>query len=118
VRQSGEGDRWRWYKFNASDEVLSEDDGTKCCQKMKRRQQAHLDSIGRKCDTAWGVVTSVGGEVALGRGKRGDDISWTDANLTWLKNKKIMWSIQLLQIDGEHLEQCQLGWRESYLTKK
>jgi hypothetical protein len=34
VRQSGEGDRWRWYKFNASDEVLSEDDGTKCCQKM------------------------------------------------------------------------------------
>jgi hypothetical protein len=46
-----------------------------------------------------------------------DDVSWTDVNLTWLKNKKIMWSIQLLQIDGEHLEQCQLGWRESYLTK-
>jgi hypothetical protein len=35
------------------------------------------------------VVTSTGGEVAPGRGKVGDDISWADANLTELKNKKI-----------------------------
>jgi hypothetical protein len=28
-------------------------DGMKRCQKMKWRQQAHLTSMGRKCDTAW-----------------------------------------------------------------
>jgi hypothetical protein len=29
------------------------DDGTKYCRKMKRRQRAHLSSMGRKRDMAW-----------------------------------------------------------------
>jgi hypothetical protein len=29
------------------------DDKTKRCQKIKRRQQAHLDSVGRKHNTTW-----------------------------------------------------------------
>jgi hypothetical protein len=52
-----------------------------------------------------GVTTSVGGEVAPGKGKGGDDASWVDVNLTGPKNKKITWSIQLVQIDGEDLKQ-------------
>jgi hypothetical protein len=32
------------------------------------------------------VVMSVGGKVTLGREKGGDDVSWTDANLTGHKN--------------------------------
>jgi hypothetical protein len=36
-----------------------------------------------------GIVTSVRGEAALGRGKGGDDVSWADINLTGSKNKKI-----------------------------
>jgi hypothetical protein len=36
-----------------------------------------------------GVTTSTRGEVAPGRGKRGDDASSTDVNLTGLKMKKI-----------------------------
>jgi hypothetical protein len=35
-----------------------------------------------------GVATSVGGEVAPGRGKRGDDASWADTNLTGPKNEE------------------------------
>jgi hypothetical protein len=34
------------------------------------------------------VMMSAGGEVALGRGKGGDDASWTDANLTAPKNEE------------------------------
>jgi hypothetical protein len=30
----------------------------------------------------------VGGEVAPGRGKGGDDASWADMNLTWPKNEE------------------------------
>jgi hypothetical protein len=53
-----------------------------------------------------GVCTWVRGEVALGRGMGGDDASWTDTNLTGLKNeKKSTRSIQLLQMDGEDLKQ-------------
>jgi hypothetical protein len=33
-------------------------------------------------------MTSVGGEAALGRGKGGDGASWTDVNLTGLKNEE------------------------------
>jgi hypothetical protein len=40
-----------WYGFNASVSTREGGDGMKCCQKMKRRQQSRLDSIGRKCDT-------------------------------------------------------------------
>jgi hypothetical protein len=35
------------------------------------------------------VTTSIGGEAAPKRGKRGDDASWTNANLTEPKMKKI-----------------------------
>jgi hypothetical protein len=53
-----------------------------------------------------GMVTSAGGEAALERGKRGDDDSWADVNLTWSKNeKKSTRSIQLLQMDDEDLKQ-------------
>jgi hypothetical protein len=34
------------------------------------------------------VATSAGGETTLGRGKRGDNASWADANLTGSKNKE------------------------------
>jgi hypothetical protein len=34
------------------------------------------------------VTMSIGGEVAPGRGKGGDDASWADANLTGPKNKE------------------------------
>jgi hypothetical protein len=33
------------------------------------------------------VTKSAGGEAAPERGKRGDDDSWTDVNLTGLKNE-------------------------------
>jgi hypothetical protein len=36
-----------------------------------------------------GVATSVGGEATPEREKEGDDASWTDANLTVSKRKKI-----------------------------
>jgi hypothetical protein len=45
---------------------------------------------------------SVGGEVAPGREKGGDDASWADTNFTGLKNEER--SIQLLQMDGEDLK--------------
>jgi hypothetical protein len=35
-----------------------------------------------------GVITSTEGEAALGKEKRGDNMSWADVNLTWLKNEK------------------------------
>jgi hypothetical protein len=34
------------------------------------------------------VATSAGGEAAPGRGKRGDNANWIDANLTGLKNEE------------------------------
>jgi hypothetical protein len=36
-----------------------------------------------------GMTTSVGGEVAPGRGKGEDNVSWANANLTGQKMKKI-----------------------------
>jgi hypothetical protein len=63
-------------------------DGTKHCWKMKRMQQDRLVSMGRKRDTRSGVMTSVGGEATLGRGKRVDDTSWAYTNLTRPKNKE------------------------------
>jgi hypothetical protein len=35
-----------------------------------------------------GVTTSTEGEVALKRGKEGDDTNWPDANLTGSKNEE------------------------------
>jgi hypothetical protein len=49
------------------------------------------------------MTMSAGGEMVVGRGKGGDDTSWTDINFTGLK-KKFTRSIQLLQIDGEDLK--------------
>jgi hypothetical protein len=50
-------------------------------------------------------VKSSGGEASPERGKGGDDVCWADTNLAGLKNeKKIMWSIQLLQVDSEDLK--------------
>jgi hypothetical protein len=34
------------------------------------------------------MTTLAGGEAPPGRGKRGDDASWADTNLTELKNKE------------------------------
>jgi hypothetical protein len=56
-----------------------------------------------RCDD---VATSAGGETAPERGKGGDAISWTDVNLSGSKKlRKFMWSIQLVQMDGEDLKQ-------------
>jgi hypothetical protein len=44
------------------------------------------------------VAMSTGGKAAPERGNGGDDASWTYTNLTMSKNKKVMWSIQLLQM--------------------
>jgi hypothetical protein len=35
-----------------------------------------------------GMTTSVGREVTSGTKKEGDDVTWTDANFTGLKNEK------------------------------
>jgi hypothetical protein len=64
------------------------DDRMKRYQKMKRRQWAHLGSMKKKCDTARGMVISAGGEAAPESGKRVDNISWADVNLTGPKNKE------------------------------
>jgi hypothetical protein len=50
---------------------------------MKRSQRARLGSMRRKRDMSWRC------EVALGRRKGVDDVSWVDTNLTELKIKKI-----------------------------
>jgi hypothetical protein len=55
---------------------------------MKWRQRAHLGSMGRKHDMHDGMAMSVEREAALGRGKRGDDASWADTNLTEPKNEE------------------------------
>jgi hypothetical protein len=36
-----------------------------------------------------GMVMSTGGEAVLGRGKRGESVSWAEANLTELKIEEI-----------------------------
>jgi hypothetical protein len=43
---------------------------------------------------------SVGGEVAPGRGKGGDDVSWADANLIGLKNEKKIHTIDSAATNG------------------
>jgi hypothetical protein len=63
-------------------------DGMKFCRKMKRKQRAHLGSIGRKHGMAQREATLAGGETAPQRGKGGDDASWADVNLTGPKNKE------------------------------
>jgi hypothetical protein len=46
---AGGGDANSMFRFR----LERGDDGTKRCQKMKRRQRAHLGSMGRKRDTVW-----------------------------------------------------------------
>jgi hypothetical protein len=57
--------------------------------KMKQRQRYRLSSIGRKCDTVRRREDIGWRRGDAGRGKGGDDADWVDANLTWLKMKKI-----------------------------
>jgi hypothetical protein len=63
-------------------------DRTKSCQKMKRRQRAHLGSMRRKRDTMrWhGDIDRRRGDT--GEGKGGDKASWADVNITGPKNEK------------------------------
>jgi hypothetical protein len=49
------------------------------------------------------MTMSAGGEMTPSR-KKGDNASWTDVNLTGLKNKKTTQSIQLQQMDNEYLK--------------
>jgi hypothetical protein len=63
-------------------------DGMKCCQNMKRRQQARIGYMGKKRDMTRRRDDVSGGEVTPRRGKGGDDTSWADMNLTRPKNEK------------------------------
>jgi hypothetical protein len=47
-----------------------------------------------------GVCTWVRGEVAPGRGMGGDDASWTDTNLTGLKNEKKIHTVDSIATNG------------------
>jgi hypothetical protein len=47
-----------------------------------------------------GVMTSTGGEVAVGRGKGGADASWADTNLSMKKLKKIH-AVNSASINGQ-----------------
>jgi hypothetical protein len=59
---------------------------------IKQKQQAHLDSIGNVTQYN-SMMMSAGGETTPSRKKKGDNTSWTDVNLTGLKNKKTIQSI-------------------------
>jgi hypothetical protein len=65
-------------------------DGIKHCQKMKRRQRAHLGYMGRKCDTTRQCGDIDRRRCGTGEGKPqgGEDTSWADTNRTRLKNEK------------------------------
>jgi hypothetical protein len=64
-------------------------DGMKCCRKTKWGRSelvwAQWEGSVIRCN---GVATSARGEAAPERGKRGDDASWADMNLTAPKNKE------------------------------
>jgi hypothetical protein len=62
----------------------------KHCRKMKRRQRAHLGSMGTKRDTTrWrGDVGWRRDDIEERRGKGGDDMSWAHADLTKPKNEE------------------------------
>jgi hypothetical protein len=63
-------------------------DRTKRCQKIKRSIELVLASWEESVTRRNGMATSVEGEAALRREKRGDDVSWADVNLNGLKNKE------------------------------
>jgi hypothetical protein len=75
--------------------------GTKHCRKMKRRQRAHLDSMGRKRDTARRCddVSRRRGGTREGKGR--DDASRADANLTGPKNKKNPHAVNSVGTNGQ-----------------
>jgi hypothetical protein len=54
-------------------------------REMQQRQRARRDCTGRKHNC---VATSTGGEMTPERRRGGDDISWTDVNLTGPKNEE------------------------------
>jgi hypothetical protein len=86
VGRSREGGRRRSCKFNAL--ILS--------QKGRRLDKALTEGVAKATSLSWlnekkvwySMTTSVGWEVALRRGKEGDDASWADTNLTGSKNKE------------------------------
>jgi hypothetical protein len=59
-----------------------------CCRKIKQRQRVVLAPWEGSVTWHGDVVASVGGGAAPGRGKGGDDASWSDTNLIVPKNKK------------------------------
>jgi hypothetical protein len=61
-------------------------DEMKHCRKMKRRHRACLNSMGRKHDTTYGVISRRRGGTGEGNGE--DNISWANVNLTGPKNKE------------------------------
>jgi hypothetical protein len=46
-------------------------------------------------------MTLIGGVAVPGRGKREDDVSWTDMNFTGLKNEKKINAIDLTDTNGQ-----------------
>jgi hypothetical protein len=57
-----------------------EGEGMKHCRNMKRRQLAHLDSKGRKCDTVQRCGDVGRRRRDTGREKGAENASWTDVN--------------------------------------
>jgi hypothetical protein len=80
-------------------------DGMKLCRKMKRRQQVHLGSMGRKRDMVrWcGNVGRRRGGTGAGKWRRWHQLGWRESYWTE-KWRKFTRSIQLLQMDGEDLK--------------
>jgi hypothetical protein len=73
---------------------------------MKRKQRAHLDSMGKKCDTMRrrdNVGHMRGG---TGRRKKVDDASWTNVNLAGSKNEEnLRDQFNYYKMNGKDLKQ-------------
>jgi hypothetical protein len=63
--------------------------GMKCCRKMMREGSklvwAQWEESVTRCDD---MVMTARGEATPERGKRGDNVSWADANITRPKNEE------------------------------
>jgi hypothetical protein len=89
------------------------DDGMKCYQKMKRRRQVHVDSMGRKCDT-----TQQRGNVDRRRddteeGEREETTPVELMRTMVVKRRKPTRSIQLLNMDGKDLKQQSIHFMQT-----
>jgi hypothetical protein len=74
--------------------------GTKHCRKIKRRQQACLDSMERKRDTVWRHDNIDWRRGNTEEGKGGDDASWTNTNLTGPKKMKKIQTVDSVATNG------------------